>query len=476
MANSNVYKWAFIDRAGIAVINFGVNIALVRMLTTADFGLLAMIAIFIAVAADLSSCGLSDGLIYKANPTELDYSTVFVFNTAVGIVFGLCFFFGAPLVADFFGHPELVTVMRVLGVSFVFQTMGYVQETRLRKQLAMKKICMVHLGGTLTASACAIVAAALGYGYKALIFTQILLYTFYFLYFTIATRWFPRIRFSWQVCRQFFSYGVHLMLAYLASLVGRNINTFVMGRFYPTPSMSGIYYQGAKLAVVPFAITEGSLNNPFFPVASNEQNPHKRQELFRSMYATILFVNITFVTLLAVFASPIIVCIFGAKWAGAVPVLRILAIAEMLISVRAYFQTICKTQGRTSLVRNLGFFEVGFQLLLLWIFYRDGIIAIAWTQTGGVAITSLIFALITYRAFGLKLRHYLGTVAGAVWLPCAAACAALIPLAMIPGTQTSWTGLTVGVLTFAAVFIGLGQWLKPAPYITFRNKLLHFGK
>ena len=64
MDQKGVYKWSFIDRMSLALINFGVNIVLARMLTTADYGLLSMITIFIAVASDLSSCGLSDGLIH----------------------------------------------------------------------------------------------------------------------------------------------------------------------------------------------------------------------------------------------------------------------------------------------------------------------------------------------------------------------------------------------------------------------------
>lgn len=473
MANSNVYKWSFIDRVGIAIINFGVNITLVRMLTTADFGLLAMIAIFIAVASDLSSCGLSDGLIYKTKPTELDYSTVFMFNVGMGVLFGAFFFFGAPWIASFFGHQELVLIMRVLGVSFIFQAMGYVQETRLRKQLQMKTICMVHLGGTITASACAIIAAACGWGYKSLIFTQILLYSFYFVYFTLATRWFPRIAFSVKAFKEFFSYGVHLMLAFLATLIGRNINTFVMGRFYPSPSLSGIYYQGAKLAVVPFAITEGSLNNPFFPVVSNEENADRRRELLRNMYSTLLFVNATFLILLLVFASPIIICIFGDKWAGAVPVLRILGIAEFLVAMRAYFQTVCKVHGRTSVVKNLGFIEVALQLGLLWIFYLDGIIAIAWTQTMGVAFTSLVYIILTHRHFKLSLYEYLGLLFQSLWLPVVAGAAALIVLICYPAANTTWPGFIASILVFLITFVCLGQIFKPLPYKGLRQRILH---
>ena len=140
----------------LALINFGVNIVLARMLTTADYGLLSMITIFIAVASDLSSCGLSDGLIHKAHPDERDYSTVFVFNAAFGLFFGLLFFFTAPLTARFFGHEELVGIMRVLGVCFFFHTMSYVQETRLRKQLRTKAICIARVSATVTVSVMAL--------------------------------------------------------------------------------------------------------------------------------------------------------------------------------------------------------------------------------------------------------------------------------------------------------------------------------
>ena len=183
MGEGNVYKWSFIDRISIALINFGVNIALARMLTADDFGLLAMIAIYTAIASDLSSCGLSDGLIHKTHPTDSDYSTVFVFNTVVGLVFGLIFFFTAPLTASFFGHEELTGIMRVVGICFFFQTMSYVQETRMRKQLRMRTMCLVRVGATITVSVLGIIAAAMGYGYKALVITQVTLSFFFFIYY-----------------------------------------------------------------------------------------------------------------------------------------------------------------------------------------------------------------------------------------------------------------------------------------------------
>lgn len=474
MSQSGVYKWSFIDRVSLAVINFGVNIALARMLTEADFGLLAMISLFVAVAYDLSSCGLSDGLIHKARPTETDYSTVFIFNAAFGLFFGLLFFFTAPLTARFFGHQELIGIMRVLGVCFFLQTMSYVQETRLRKQLRMKAICIVRVGATLTVSVLAIIAAALGYGYWALVCTQLLLSAFFFIYYTIASKWFPRLQFSVKAFKEFFSYGVHLAISYLATIVGRNVNTFILGRLYPTPALSGVYYQGAKLANVPFNIGEYSLNSTFFVVASNEEDPERQRHLVREMFSIIVGINILIMMFMIAISAPGIEFLYGTKWLASIPILRILAVAECLVCIRAFFATICKIHGRTIFVRNIGFIELGIQLLLLLIFCRYGLNVIAWTQAGGVACAVLIYAVSCRRHMGMSLRSIAATFVGTIWLPLLAAAAGIIASSLTPAG--AFLRCIVTTTAFFLITITLGELFRVPAYITLKNKLLRKRK
>lgn len=480
MRQGNVYKWSFIDRVSIALINFGVSIAFARMLTTADFGLLAMIAIFIAVASDLSSCGLSDGLIHKTRPTELDYSTVFVFNSAVGLLFGLLFFFGAPLVASFFNHEELCGIMRVLGVSFFLQSMSYVQETKMRKELRMKTICFVRVGATITVSAMGIVAAALGYGYWALVCTQILLSAFFFIYYSIASRWFPKIQFSVKSFKEMFFYGVHLMLSYMATLIGKNVNTFVLGRFCASSSMSGIYYQGAKLASVPFGVTESTFNSPFFVVASNEEDVERQRLLLNNMLNVIIGVNGLLMMLMLVVAAPGIEMLYGEKWLKSIPIFRILALAEFLFCARAYLQTVCKVHARTVFVRNMAFAEVAFQLLLLAIFYRFGLIWIAWTQALGVLGSTIVYLFYCRRRLlGLGWGELLGIIFGALWLPGLAALVAALVLWLLPvsvGVSPSWlwpfAKCVVVAVVYGAVVMAVGELAHVRSYIALRDRLL----
>ena len=132
MSGKGVYKWTAIDRICNSVMTFGGNILLANLLSPSDFGLLAMVAIFTALAYNISGCGMSDGLINKENPSDRDYSTVFFFNVSTGVVFCIAFIASSSLIADYFGYEELKGIMIAIGICFFFQSMCLIQETKMR--------------------------------------------------------------------------------------------------------------------------------------------------------------------------------------------------------------------------------------------------------------------------------------------------------------------------------------------------------
>lgn len=473
--NAKVYKWSLIDRITVAALNFGGNIALARMLTTADFGLLAMIAIFVALAQDISGCGLADGLIQKSKPTDEDYSTVFVFNTAFGLLFGLSFFFGAPLVARFFGHEELVAIMRVLGVCFFFQSMSFVQETRLKKKLEMKKICFVRVGATLSSITLGIVLAVLGFGWWALVSTQILLLLFNFCYCLIATRWFPRIAFSVKSFKELFGFGIHLAIAYISNVIGKNVNTFLLGKFF-TPAASGLYYQGAKLANVPFQVIDQSVNSSFFVVASNESVPDSQRSLIRHMFSMVVGINGALLFLLLVIAGPAIIALYGDKWAESIPLFRVLAVAEFLFCLKSFFQAVCKVHANTVFVRNLCIIQVIVQILLLALsiaFFRD-ILVIVWIQVACEFLSVAVYA-VKFKKLTLQPLHSIFAAAcrslGLPVLGAVCSIAAVTAIDSIIALPALLNCLIIAAV-YAVSVVGGGEVSRPTVYVALRNHFL----
>ncbi len=476
MSAKGVYKWSAIDRVCNSVITFTGNIIMARLLTPDDFGLLAMVAIFTAIAQNLSGCGMSDGLIHKAEPTERDYSTVFVFNGAFGLFFAIVFAATAYPLSLFFERPQIEYIMYAIAVCFFFQTLSFTQETRMRKNLDMKHMCIVRLSATITALAVGIVLILMGYGYWGLVSTQIFLGFFLFVYYVIVSRWMPRIAFYRDSFKEMFGYGVHLMLAFVATQIGRNVNALVLGKAV-SPAASGIYSQGQKLEEVPYGITESVFNWPFFAVLANEPQHDKRRELCSQMRARLWTLNVTIGVFLLLVSWPAFNVLYGSKWDAAVPIFRILIIYGICASMKYFYQTIMKVYDRTRLVRDLTFIQVVLQLGLLAIFFRKGIIAIALTQAVAAVVMCIVHAYYYKRIMGFGIRLMLIELLHACSVPA---------LAFGISAAIAWTwymhvpALVNGILlcvTFVAAFFGVCAVLRPPYYNTLCDwisvKILH---
>lgn len=119
--------WSTLERFSVQGIQFVVMIIMARLLTPEDYGLVGMLAIFIAVSQSLIDSGFSQALIRKQDRSEVDNSTVFYFNIGVGIILYFLLFFSAPLIARFYNEPILTPITRAIGLSLVFNSLVVVQ-------------------------------------------------------------------------------------------------------------------------------------------------------------------------------------------------------------------------------------------------------------------------------------------------------------------------------------------------------------
>ena len=130
--------WSFVDTMAGQGITFVVGIILARLLTPREFGLIGMITVFIAVSESFINSGFSSALIRKKDCSDTDFSTVFFFNLAAGILFFLLLFFSAPAISGFFNEPELTAILQVLGIVLIIDSLTLIQRTILTKRIDFK--------------------------------------------------------------------------------------------------------------------------------------------------------------------------------------------------------------------------------------------------------------------------------------------------------------------------------------------------
>ena len=155
--------WAFVERFGQLIVQFVIAVILARLLGPKDFGVLAMIMVFFAVAQSIVNSGFGQALIQKQDADHTDESTVFWFNLFAGCVMASLLCVGAPWIAAFYDQPLLIPVTRVFSLNLIILSFGIVQNALLTKELAFKKRMHATVAGLF-------VSGAVGIFTKAVIF------------------------------------------------------------------------------------------------------------------------------------------------------------------------------------------------------------------------------------------------------------------------------------------------------------------
>ena len=130
--------WSTIERFSNQGMSFLFSVILARMLDPSDFGIIAMITIFFAVAQSFVDSGFSNALVRKTDRREEDLSTCFYFNIGVGIMTYIVLFLIAPLVASFYKQPILSPIIRITGLGVVLNSLCVVQQALFTRKIDFK--------------------------------------------------------------------------------------------------------------------------------------------------------------------------------------------------------------------------------------------------------------------------------------------------------------------------------------------------
>ena len=128
----NGVVWSGIERFSVQGIQFLLSIVIARLILPSDYGIIAMLSIFLAIAQCFIDCGFSNALIQKQNRTENDFSTVFYFNIFIGIILYSLFYISAPYIAIFYDEPQLIKITKIVGINILINSLTIIQQMCIR--------------------------------------------------------------------------------------------------------------------------------------------------------------------------------------------------------------------------------------------------------------------------------------------------------------------------------------------------------
>ena len=319
--------WSAVDKFAVVGIQLLFEIILARLLLPSDYGIIGMVAVFMAVAQVFVDGGFMNALIQKQDRTELDYSTVFYSSLILSVFLYVLLFFFAPLISIFYQVSKLTDIVRVLGINIIFNSIALVYRTKLSISMDFKVQAKLSVISVLLSGLLGIYLAINGFGVWALVIQSVGLYLLNTLFLILNLRWIPLLKFSKDSFEKLFGFGSKLLVAGIIQAIYSNLYTILIGKVFQVKEL-GLYSKSSQLTLYPSSMLTNTLQRVLYPYLSKYQDDNKDLFEFNKKYYTIvamiffpLFVG------LSVLAKPFVVLLLSDKWIEAVPIIQILAIA-----------------------------------------------------------------------------------------------------------------------------------------------------
>jgi len=382
------FLWKYFERSGSQIVQFVVSIVLARLLAPDDFGLLALVTVFIAIAGVFVRSGLNTALVQKKDADNYDFSTVFWLSLTLAAVVYTLLFFSAPLIADFYKNANLTQIVRVLGITLFFGALNSVQEAYIQKHFLFKKLFFRSLAVIIPSGIFGISLAYMGFGIWALVWQQLSSAFLMSVFMLFMVPWKPAFEFSTASAKKLFNFGYKLLLSGLLDTGYRNLTNLLIGKFF-SPATLGFYNRGEQFPKLIVGNVSDSINAVLFPALANVQdNIELLKQKTRKCIKCSCFVIFPLMALLASSAKPTVEFVLGVKWLPCIVFLQISCFIFALWPLHTANLISIKSLGRSDIFLKLEIVKkiVGASALIIALYIFGSPVAVVTVK----AVTSLV--------------------------------------------------------------------------------------
>ena len=445
--------WAYSSYVGGRLLVLASTAILARLLAPAEFGLVALALIFIALLETASDLGLSQALVIVRESVLDHASSVFTLSVMIGAALSCVTAAIAPLAALFFDEPALVGLLPVLGATFLLRSLGATHYALAQRRIDFRSRTAAELAEVTVRGFTGIGLALAGFGAWSLVLG--------YLAGTIALTavlwtlvpWRPSLRLRRRHIRELWRFGGALTALDVIAAAIANVDYAFIGRVLG-PASLGLYSLGFRLPelmILNLSVVAGQVLFPAFATLDREA----LGPAFLLSLRYTLMVGVPAAAGLAILAEPLTLTLFGEQWRGAIPATQVLALYAIGVAVGIPAGSAYKALGRVKILLGLAVPRAALLVAALVLFTGQGIVAVAVCQAAVAG---------AFAAVGIALARRLLAVApsrlwAAAWPSLAASAGMagmLLPLVQV--VHEPWAALVAGVPAGGGAYLGL-LWL-----------------
>jgi O-antigen/teichoic acid export membrane protein len=426
----------FLENFGAQLVSTVVSIILARLILPEEYGIIAIITIFITISYVFVTYGFGSSLIQNKNADSLDYSTCFFSSLAISIILYVILYISAPFIADFYGEDQLLPIIRVMGIHLIFAAVNSIQHAYIAKNLLFKKVFYVTLIGKLISGVIGIVMAYHGYGAWALVSQYISSSLIDTIVLWFSLKWRPTFAFSFKRLKKILSYGWMILATGLIDTIFNELRSLIIAKKY-SPTDLAFYNRGRQFPLLIMSNINTSISTVLFPVMSNLQSDTTQVKIVcrRSIKTSSYFLFPALFGLAAI-AEPFTVILFTDKWLGSVIFMQILCIYYMMAPMNAVNRNVMKSLGRSDLLLKLDILKKSFHLVTILIAMHYGVVWIALSAVLGNVFASIVNAFPSKKLIQYEYVEQIKDLAGNLIL-----------------------SAIMGVCVYSITFLGLESWI-----------------
>jgi len=448
-------KWSFLYNAIPRLVTPFSTMILAALLTPADFGLVAISTLVIALARIVVEMGFSQTVIQRETQVNAVASTGLWISLLLSGWMYLALWVGAPRLAGVYRNAQVVDVVRVAALALPLASLIAFPSALMRRSLEFGRLFWVNTSFLVVSALASVVLAGLGAGAWALIWGQIIGMTISAGLAWRLSSWRPMFGINWSILPSMLKFGSWVMVGGFLNWLFLYVGVTVAGLFLSVEEL-GTFSLGFSVAtVVPFFVMAalGDVAYPAFcTMRKNPQEIGKNLLKIQTLTGAVLFPVALGISAIAPAAVHLL---YGSKWTGLGTVISILVIMPGLGQIWSLNEAAYQAAGRPDLWAKVGGLSMLVILPLLWQMGPHGLLAFTLGRFSGAWILPLCNIFLSARilkigirdqlkAFGPVLMLSLGMFAGVV---------------LLTRQGSSYEGIIGCIKLISTVFVGVAAYL-----------------
>lgn len=448
------FFWKLFEQGGASLVTIVVQVIMARLLPPSEFGVLAIMLVFVNVGNVIVQSGLNTAIIQAPDATEDDYSTVFWMSLAVSLVLYGALFLFAPSISEFYGMSQLVAPLRVLLLVLVVNSYNAIQEAIIARGLDFRKTFRATVCSGVASGAAGIAVALLGGGLWALVVQQLVQQVCKCLVLAAQISWRPRPVFRPSRALAFFRFGWKLLASGLLEQAYQGMSDLLIGKVF-TSSDLGYVSQGKKYPYALGMLLDGAIQPVMLSATSRVQEDRALvKRLARRALKTSTFLVVPCMVLFALVADPLVRLLLGDAWAPSVVFLQMYCLVYAMLPIQTTNLQALNGMGRSDLFLRLEVIKkcVGIALLAFTALVLRSLYAIVAGYIVSSVICTFVNASPNRKVIGYRYAEQVRDILPAFLLSAVAALVAWpFSLLGLPGLVTVFVQAAVMLVVYCAL-------------------------